>query len=157
MKANERFQTIYVNEGSNGGYPSHDEQLPDAPWKCPLCGDCFDEFGNLIEDPSDWEPMKEECDNCKASELFEELLAEDVESLTYLYNFKKDNGELPKFWVYMAEKLDTQIHIAQIIMTEIIELNEERKRREVKPVYHGSPLWDLLNETFCIDGQDHIR
>ena len=142
---NKRFQRIYGND------TIQDEvRLPDVPYKCPICGDCFDEFGNIMEDPTDWEDSKEFCDTCKAADIYEVLTRLNCESYYNMYNFYKGNSkdQMPKFWVWMATSLKTEIHIAKMVMILIID--DQKPNLLDRQFFPQSDLWKTINETFSI-------
>ena len=143
--SNKRFQRIYGND------TIQDEiRLPDVPYRCPICGDCFDDLGNLIENPEDWEPSKEFCDTCKAADIYEALTRLNCESYYNMYNFYKGNSkdQMPKFWVWMATSLKTEIHIAKMVMILIID--DQKPNLLDRQFFPQSDLWKTINETFSI-------
>ena len=141
--SNKRFQRIYKND------TIQDEiRLPDVPYRCPICGDCFDDLGNLIENPEDWEPSKEFCDTCKAADIYEALTRLNCESFYNMYNFYKGNSCMPKFWAWMATTLKTEIHIAKMVMILIID--DQKPNLLDRQFFPQSDLWKTINETFSI-------
>ena len=141
--SNKRFQRIYKND------TIQDEiRLPDVPYRCPICGDCFDDLGNLIENPEDWEPSKEFCDTCKAADIYEALTRLNCESYYNMYNFYKGNSCMPKFWAWMATTLKTEIHIAKMVMILIID--DQKPNLLDRQFFPQSDLWKTINETFSI-------
>ena len=89
--------------------------------RCPICLDYFDEFGIEVLNPRHSE-LGTECEECKAYGVYISLTSQDCESFENLYNLQRHYPEyIAKFWVWMAETLKVEIHIAKRVITLIEE------------------------------------
>ena len=94
--------------------------LEPLPLECPTCSIMYDDFGFEVVNPDNWEKMNQSCDECRSMEIYYKLTHQDCESFINLYNLQRHYPEyIAKFWVWMAETLKVEIHIAKRIITLI--------------------------------------